>query len=310
VISAKMGLTNKMALDAYWAGMVHDIGKLLIPLRMINKRTRLDDEEYDLVKKHPVWGSRALSDSPVLRDLSKYVLYHHERWDGSGYPEGLRGEEIQLISQILSAADAWDAMTSNRSYRKSLSKNKAIKELRKNKGTQFSPEVIDVFLEILQKENLDILSEVEDKFSELESQEITLEVSEYFDQLFTHLEQGMVMLDHNFNILKVNECFLSMFGYNENEVLGFNIKDILTPAGNAEEMQEIIQNLSQGNEVSTKIYQKKKSGDKLKTSLQAFSIKLSESETGYYIAYRDIGEIERIKEENNELKSKRYEYSS
>jgi PAS domain S-box-containing protein len=310
VIAEKMGLPNKMALDAYWAGMVHDIGKLLIPLRMINKRTKLDDDEYDLVKKHPVWGSRALSDSPVLRDLSKYVLYHHERWDGRGYPEGLKGEEIPLISQILSAADAWDAMTSNRSYRKSLSKDKAIKELRKNRGVQFSPEVADVLLEILKKEDLNILSEVEDKFSEMESQEITLEAPEHFDQLFTHLEQGMVMLDQDFNILKVNECFLSMFGYNENEVLGFNIKDILTPAENAKEMQEIIQKLSQGDEVSTKTYQKKKSGDKLKTAVQAFSIKLSESEEGYYIAYRDISEIEKIKEENKELKSKAYEYSS
>jgi PAS domain S-box-containing protein len=302
VIAEKMGLPNKMALDAYWAGMVHDIGKLLIPLRMINKRTKLDDDEYDLVKKHPVWGSRALSDSPVLRDLSKYVLYHHEKWDGRGYPEGLKGEEIPLISQILSVADAWDAMTSNRSYRKSLSKEKALIELRKNKGTQFSPEVIDVFLEVLEEENLNILSEVEDKFNELESQEITLEAPEYFDQLFTHLDQGMVMLDHNFDILKVNEYFLSMFGYNEKEILGFNIEDILTPAENIEEMKEIIEKLSQGDDISTKTYQKKKSGDIVSTAVQAFSIKLSENEEGYYFVYRDISEVERAKTKYNDFK--------
>jgi len=153
-IAEQMGLSQDKITDTYWAGMVHDLGKLIIPLKILNKEGTLSDSEYDLIKNHPYWGYKALNDSKVLKPIAKYVLYHHERWDGKGYPEGLKGNKIPLISQILSVADAWDAMTSKRSYRAPLSEEEAFKELLKNKGKQFSPQVIEVFIDM--KENQDI----------------------------------------------------------------------------------------------------------------------------------------------------------
>ncbi|MTI71915.1 MAG: HD-GYP domain-containing protein [Firmicutes bacterium] len=146
-----LGLNEKDIRDAYWAGIVHDIGKILIPSYILNKKGKLTDDEFFLIKKHPLWGYETLKNSDKLKDISEYVLYHHERWDGFGYPLGLKGDNIPLISQILAVADTWDAMRSNRSYRKALPKKEAIKEIRKNKGTQFSPRVVDVFLENIEK---------------------------------------------------------------------------------------------------------------------------------------------------------------
>lgn len=146
-IAISMNLSTRKVKSAYWAGMVHDIGKLLIPLEILNKKEGLSDEEYKLVKKHPVWGYKALKQSKSLTAVAEYVHYHHERWDGRGYPEGLKGDDIPLVSQILTVTDAWDAMTSRRAYREPLSRKQALKEIKENKGTQFSPEVADVFLQ-------------------------------------------------------------------------------------------------------------------------------------------------------------------
>ncbi len=145
-IARTMGLSTREIDDIYWTGMVHDIGKLLIPLQILNKNGALTDVEYEQIKKHPLWGFKALSKSESLNQIAKYVLHHHERWDGRGYPDGLKEGEIPLISRILTVADAWDAMTSRRSYRDSLSREKALQEIIENKGKQFAPEVVDIFL--------------------------------------------------------------------------------------------------------------------------------------------------------------------
>ncbi|MFW5991703.1 MAG: HD domain-containing phosphohydrolase [Halanaerobiaceae bacterium] len=150
-IAYEMKLAKEKVTQTYWAGMVHDIGKILVPLEILNKKGPLTDEEYDEIKIHPYWGFLTLSNSEELEPIARYVLHHHECWDGSGYPDGLKGEEIPLISSILAVADAWDAMTSDRSYRKALSKEKALQEIRQNKGHQFSPRVVDTFLKMKEK---------------------------------------------------------------------------------------------------------------------------------------------------------------
>ncbi|MGM0603140.1 MAG: HD-GYP domain-containing protein [Bacillota bacterium] len=152
-IARKMNISDKGIRDTYWSGMVHDIGKLLIPLDILNKKDQLTENEYNLIKNHPVWGNQALSDSESLKHIARYVLYHHERWDGRGYPAGLQKDEIPIISQILSVADSWDAMRSKRAYREPLSREDALQEIKTNRGKQFSPEVVDAFLEVLEEKD-------------------------------------------------------------------------------------------------------------------------------------------------------------
>lgn len=153
-IAVQMGLSSDEINKAYWAGMVHDIGKILIPSDILNKNGKLTKEEFEQIKRHPCLGYKTLSQSKSLRDISEYVLHHHERWDGNGYPNKLYGEEIHIISQILTLADSWDAMRSDRSYRKGLAREVAIKEIINKKGLQFSPKVVDAFLKVLNNSSI------------------------------------------------------------------------------------------------------------------------------------------------------------
>ncbi|MFW5988082.1 MAG: MEDS domain-containing protein [bacterium] len=149
-IAEEMGLEQGKIDDIYWAGLVHDIGKILIPLEVLNKKGELSNSEYELIKEHPVLGSNALKSSSSLKHIAEYVLHHHERWDGKGYPDSLKKNEIPLPSQIISAADAWDAMNSKRTYREPLSYNHALAEIKDNRGIQFAPEVVDALLSVLE----------------------------------------------------------------------------------------------------------------------------------------------------------------
>ncbi|HOO31504.1 MAG TPA: HD domain-containing phosphohydrolase [Thermotogota bacterium] len=147
-IAEELHLDKKTIDRAYWAGLVHDIGKILVSDIILNKAGKLTDEEYNLIKQHPVWGYQTLMNSNKLSDMAIYVLHHHERWDGKGYPHGISGITIPLISRIIAVADTWDAMTSDRSYRRPLDYDIALQEIKKNAGSQFDPHIVDAFLEI------------------------------------------------------------------------------------------------------------------------------------------------------------------
>jgi len=149
-IAEKMGLSEEKKNDTYWTGMLHDMGKLIIPAKILNKTGPLINEEYNIIKDHPALCFKALKDSEFLKDIAQYVLYHHERWDGRGYPVGLQKEEIPLISRIIAVADAWDAMRSERAYRSALKKDEAKREISINKGVQFDPEIAELLLEIVE----------------------------------------------------------------------------------------------------------------------------------------------------------------
>lgn len=134
-------------------GLLHDIGKIAIEENILNKKGKLTDEEWEEIKRHPEIGYRILSTVNEMSDMARYVLAHHERWDGKGYPKGLAGEDIPLQSRIITIADSYDAMVSERSYRGPLPKEIAIGELRKGKGTQFDSKLVNVFIEeVLAKE--------------------------------------------------------------------------------------------------------------------------------------------------------------
>ncbi|MGA1826026.1 MAG: HD domain-containing phosphohydrolase [bacterium] len=140
--------------DIQTAGRLHDIGKIGVVESILNKPGKLTDEEYAEIKKHPITGANILT---LVEDLQKYipfVLHHHERWDGKGYPDELKGEDIPLGSRILSVADTYDAMTSCRSYRKGFPPEKAAQELIACKGSQFDPVMVDAFIEVLIDEGI------------------------------------------------------------------------------------------------------------------------------------------------------------
>lgn len=151
LLAEKMGLPDEMIRKTYWAALVHDIGKIVIPSTILNKEGKLTIEEFEIIKKHPVYGHDFLSTSSELRELAKYVYHHHERWDGKGYPSGLSGEDIPLISRIISVVDAWDAMRSDRPYRRGLSTEIAKKEIVEHSGIQFDPNIVKVFISLLEE---------------------------------------------------------------------------------------------------------------------------------------------------------------
>ncbi|MFT8315948.1 MAG: HD-GYP domain-containing protein [Clostridium sp.] len=148
--------------ELYIAGLLHDIGKLYIDNNILNKDSALTEDEFEIVKKHSLYGANITKDVFALKDISLLVKYHHERYDGTGYPDGLNGEQIPLGSRILCLADAVDAMLSPRSYKKPKNVEFVIKELLKNKSKQFDDKIVDVMINLLLKANeetTDILSD-------------------------------------------------------------------------------------------------------------------------------------------------------
>jgi len=128
-------------------GLLHDIGKIAIEETTLNKQGSLSEAEWEEIKRHPEIGYRILSTVNDMSEMAEYVLCHHERWDGTGYPRGLKGEEIPFQSRIIAIADAYDAMTSERSYRSALQEEAAIDELQRNSGIQFDPKIVNIFIE-------------------------------------------------------------------------------------------------------------------------------------------------------------------
>lgn len=146
-IAVEMGLSKDAVNQIGVAGLMHDIGKMGIDEKILNKEGFLDFEEWQEIQRHPEIGYRILSSSNEFSEMSKYVYEHHERWDGKGYPKKLKAQQISIQARIIGVADAYDAMTCDRTYRKGLSQTAAIHELKKNAGTQFDPEVTRVFVE-------------------------------------------------------------------------------------------------------------------------------------------------------------------
>ena len=149
LIGEKMNLSQSSMDELELFSMLHDIGKIGIDDRILNKPGALTPDEWGIMKRHPEIGFVITMSSPDFASIADYVLSHHERWDGTGYPLGLCGDEIPLLSRILALADAYDAMTSDRVYRKALSKEAALEEIGKNIGTQFDPYIAKLFMEFV-----------------------------------------------------------------------------------------------------------------------------------------------------------------
>ncbi|CBH20253.1 protein of unknown function [Acetoanaerobium sticklandii] len=150
-IGVSMGLSVQKVKEIELAGLLHDIGKIAIKEDILNKPGKLTEEEYDEIKRHPESGYHILKSVDEYSSLAQCVLEHHERFDGKGYPKGIKGTQISLIARIIAVADAFEAMIAQRPYRKSLSQEMAIEEIKKNSNIQFDPEVVTAFLKIFDK---------------------------------------------------------------------------------------------------------------------------------------------------------------
>jgi HD-GYP domain-containing protein (c-di-GMP phosphodiesterase class II) len=146
-IAKEMGLSKTKINDIKSMGLIHDIGKIVIDLNILDKPGELTDKEREIIKQHPLSGSRLLNNLSKYARLAAGVLHHHERIDGKGYPNGIAGDQIPIESKIIAVTDSFDSMTSKRPYRLTpLSLKEAIAELQKHSGTQFDKTVVDVFV--------------------------------------------------------------------------------------------------------------------------------------------------------------------
>ncbi|HUW22841.1 MAG TPA: HD-GYP domain-containing protein [bacterium] len=154
-IAREMNLSESAIRNIEYSALIHDIGKIGIQESILTKKGALSGTEYEIVKMHPLIGESIITPVKFLNGIAPLILYHHERFDGKGYLEGLRGEAIPLGARIISVADAFDAMTSDRPYRKALTRKKAREELEKESGKKFDPRVVEAFLRLLDRGELE-----------------------------------------------------------------------------------------------------------------------------------------------------------
>lgn len=163
LIGQKLGLSKDDLNKLYIGGLFHDIGKISIPDNILKKETKLTDDEYYRIQSHTELGVEILTKNNVFKEIVPIVEYHHEKYDGNGYPFKLKGDQIPLMARITSIADSFDAMTSKRTYNNPLSVEKVIEEFKKCSGSQFDPTLTNVFLDILKNEYYKI-EEIQKKY--------------------------------------------------------------------------------------------------------------------------------------------------
>ena len=156
MIAKEMGFDRKECENLRRAALMHDIGKIGIPDAILNKPSRLTDEEYAIMKSHVTRGAEILKDFTMIEHVVDGARYHHEKYDGTGYPDGLKGEEIPLYGRIIGVADAFDAMTANRIYRKQMDFEYVFNEMKNGRGTQFDPQIVDILLRLIDEGKIDL----------------------------------------------------------------------------------------------------------------------------------------------------------
>ncbi len=163
-IAKRIGFDVEDLDNIYYIALLHDVGKINIPDAILNKPGKLTKEEMDVIKTHTTNGATILKDFSSIPSIVEGARYHHERYDGTGYPEGLAGHKIPLVARIICVADSFDAMNSDRCYRKAFSTEKIVNELREGSGKQFDPEIVKVMLELIEKNAFkNVYSELNDE---------------------------------------------------------------------------------------------------------------------------------------------------
>lgn len=219
LIAKDLGFSEEELHTLYQAGILHDIGKIAIPDSILLKPGRLNNQEYDLMKEHALLGYEILEKIPMYKDLSPIIKYHHERYDGTGYPEGLKGEEIPLFSQILAISDTFDAMTTSRIYKPRKDKFEALEELKTLGGSSFSKKLLEIAVESLKQVDID---------SSINQHPVSVFEEQRFSFFYKDLLTGLYNIDYLSFIFTKNRyekeynsaiaIFLKEFGkYNKKE---------------------------------------------------------------------------------------------
>lgn len=185
LIARELGWNEKELSNLKNAAHLHDIGKIAIPDTILNKPSKLSEEKFSIIKEHTIIGANILKNISLIDHVQEIVRNHHERYDGNGYPDGLKGKEIPLHARIVTVADSYDAMSSQRIYRNQLPPEKIIQELENNKGTQFDPEITDIFLKLLREDRIHVK---EDHLSITENTQIPeaeIEMSQFISDIMS-----------------------------------------------------------------------------------------------------------------------------
>ena len=226
-IAKKYGFDKDECNEIYQAGILHDIGKIAIPDSILLKPNKLNSLEYNLIQKHALIGYEVLHKIPMFDSLAKIVKHHHEKYDGSGYPDGLKGEEIPKAAQIMTVADSFDAMTTSRIYKGRKTIDSAFEELKKLSGTQYSKEIVEISLEALKDVQLD------ENINQLPSDELEKERFSYFykDQVSTAYNKNyleLVLFQNSYKQIYDHSYFVELNNFNKfNQTYGWEKGDEL-----------------------------------------------------------------------------------
>ncbi|MCQ2515333.1 MAG: HD domain-containing protein [Saccharofermentans sp.] len=248
-LGKRLNLTDVQLSDLALLCLLHDIGKVGIPLNILNKPGKLTDEEWVVMKSHTKKGYQIARSAKELVDISEMILHHHEKWDGTGYPDGLSKDAIPLLSRIISVVDSYDAMVSNRPYRKGMSIDKAIAELKHCAGTQFDPKIVDEFVNMIpeivpeetasKEETLVMASQVFRK----------VEVVNYDTSRVHGVDYCRYLLDDQNKIVDVNTAFESLTGYTKEDVIKLKLsqEDLIPEEDRAGYFMLVTEQLNKNN---------------------------------------------------------------
>ena len=193
--------------------VLHDIGKIAVPLEILNKPTSLTNDEWRVMKSHVTKGYNIAQSSPVLRDIADEILHHHEKWDGTGYPDGLKGDDIPLNSRIVSIVDSFDAMISSRPYRENKSIKEAKDELVRCAGTQFDPSLVEVFLEVLKE------ADIKDNINEITTRKVEEKDTQLLDKFsVNNIKYTSYIIEGRTTIASIDKNFTLLTGYTSEDV--------------------------------------------------------------------------------------------
>ena len=226
-LAQKMGKSEEEQKIIYDAGLLHDVGKVRVPEDVINKPGKLTDEEFDQIKVHPVSGYHILGDINEDERIGYGAKYHHERYDGKGYPNGLKGEDIPEVARIIAVADSYDAMASDRSYRKALPQEVVRAEIEKGKGTQFDPEIAGYMLEIIDSDPNYELRQKEERTHNILIIDDNDDTVEQVKDILKDMEHIRVFGSHTekeaFDMLNENNFALIILDFKLKEIDGFSL---------------------------------------------------------------------------------------